>query len=385
METGLITKESIKVIGQSSGLELSDEVALLLAHDTEVLLLKILQESEKFMKRSKRNNLTVEDINLSLKLKNFEQMYGHSGEKVSRFKKVSGYKGFYFVEDQEKDISQILNYELPPCPIKTTYDLHWLAIDGIQPSIPQNQPKFKKVARRDSAIKEETDNIITEEVEVKPNSKHILSKELQMYYDKITKSLLSNESETIQTCLEFIKSDPVIQHLLPYICLFIKKQLRENITNMNIITMIIQFIESIFNNMNIFIDNYLHYFLPVILTCIVYQHSPEDTSTDHWAIRRRASDLLMILCNRFGKEYKNIRPRVIKTLVHSLLDFNMPLSTHYGCIVGICKIEKNPSLILPHIEIYCKYLNSCIEQNEDQTKKMDALKVMEALKEYKAI
>lgn len=268
-------------------------------------------------------------------------------------------------------------YELPPCPVRVSYGLHWLAIDGFQPPIPQNQPKFRKIASRESAIKEETDNIITEEVEVKPNAKHIISKELQLYYDNITKSLLSNDDKIIESCLESVQNDPVIQHLLPYLCVFIKKEIRSNISNIDII---LRFIRTIFNNSNIHIDNYLHHFIPSIISCIVFNISGNDI--DHWKIREDGADLLNLLCEKFGDQYKNIRPRILKILVNSLLNLNMPLTTHYGCIIAILKIEKNLKNIIPISKKYCKYLYSLAEQNENQTKKIEALKIISLLKEH---
>lgn len=274
-------------------------------------------------------------------------------------------------------------YELPPCPVKVSYGLHWLAIDGYQPSIPQNQPKFRKIASRKSAIKEETDNIITEEVEVKPNDKHIISKELQIYYDSITKSLSSNDDNIIQSCLERIQNDPVIQHLLPYLCLYIKNEVRSNISNINTILM---FIRNIFNNTNIYIDNYLHYFIPVLISCIVF-NPPIDINynIDHWKVREDAADLIHLLCQRYGDQYKNIRPRILKILVNTLLNLDMPLSAHYGCITAILKIEKDLKNILPISKKYCKYLYSLAEQNENQKKKTEALKIISLLKQNNMI
>lgn len=42
------------------------------------------------------------------------------------------------MEDQEIDIKECLQTPLPKVPIGPTISAHWLAIDGIQPRIPQN-------------------------------------------------------------------------------------------------------------------------------------------------------------------------------------------------------------------------------------------------------
>ena len=42
------------------------------------------------------------------------------------------------VEDDEVDFDDILNAPLPKVPAEVTYTAHWLAVEGVQPTIPQN-------------------------------------------------------------------------------------------------------------------------------------------------------------------------------------------------------------------------------------------------------
>ncbi len=54
--------------------------------------------------------------------------------------------------------------------------------------------------------------------------KHVLSKELQLYYEKIIQALLSNENEIRDAALESIGEDNGLQQLLPYLINFITDQ-----------------------------------------------------------------------------------------------------------------------------------------------------------------
>ena len=56
--------ESIKVIAQHVGIEsLADEVARALAPDVEYRLREVIQDACKFMRQSKRVELSTEDVN----------------------------------------------------------------------------------------------------------------------------------------------------------------------------------------------------------------------------------------------------------------------------------------------------------------------------------
>ena len=44
----------------------------------------------------------------------------------------------YFIQDKEVDLMDLINAPLPPCPVDVTYMAHWLAIEGVQPAIPEN-------------------------------------------------------------------------------------------------------------------------------------------------------------------------------------------------------------------------------------------------------
>jgi hypothetical protein len=57
----------------------------------------------------------------------------------------------------------------------------------------------------------------------KSNVKHHLSKEHQMYFETITKYLLSNEPNLIQKAMLSLRIDAGIQQLLPYFIQFVSE------------------------------------------------------------------------------------------------------------------------------------------------------------------
>jgi transcription initiation factor TFIID subunit 6 len=69
-------------------------------------------------------------------------LYGYNSRDPLRFAKVQATRDLFYVEDRELEIETIINEcRLPSAPRQVTFKCHWLAIEGVQPDIPQNPPK----------------------------------------------------------------------------------------------------------------------------------------------------------------------------------------------------------------------------------------------------
>ncbi len=86
------------------------------------------------------------------------------------------------------DFNKLLQTPLPPVPRDVTFSVHWLAIEGVQPAIPQN-PSVKKNAL---IAKKKKLNVL-----VKPVVAHVLSVELQKYFEEISSCVLGSDESRI--------------------------------------------------------------------------------------------------------------------------------------------------------------------------------------------
>lgn len=293
---------------------------------------------------------------------------------------MNGAKGLFYMDNPEIDINHFLTSKpLPPYPIKVTYGIHWLAIDGIQPNIPQNAPKYKRAlitSQVEEGVKEETDNIITEEVDVKPNAKHIFSKEIQMYYQKLTIILSKGTDEQIREAVTNIEKDPVMQRILPHVAKFLQQLLKDQLKDLRTLRTILSVINALLDNPDIYLDNHLHLLIPTVLTCIVSNAIGSEDSDD-WSIRENASFIIEKLCNKYSNEYNTIRPRIVKILISTLINLNNTLHTHYGCIIALNNLKEDLRNI-PSLPGYCTYITKMIKDN-NQTKQIQAQYVYKAL------
>lgn len=154
-----ITPATVQSIANSLDItRISDDAAKALAPDVEYRLREVIQEALKCMRHSRRTVLTAHDVAQALRIQNIEvlcitinntascyhhrtqPLHGLSGGDSLRLRRVAGHGDLYYVANRVVTVDQVLQQGLPPPPRDVALSPHWLAIDGVQPKIPPNQP-----------------------------------------------------------------------------------------------------------------------------------------------------------------------------------------------------------------------------------------------------
>ncbi|QLQ82085.1 hypothetical protein HG537_0G03400 [Torulaspora globosa] len=385
-------QDTVKDVADSLGIEnTGDDVLKALAMDVEYRILEIIEQAVKFKRHSKREVLTTDDISKALRVLNVEPLYGyHDGSAVGNnvsFKKVNAVGGqtIYYLDDEEVDFDKLINEPLPQVPRVPTFTTHWLAVEGVQPAIAQNpnlndirisQPPIVRgaivTALNDDSLQtspaaaislneeKQSQHLSTvkpgQNIDVKPLVKHVLSKELQVYFNKVIGALTSkNEAdETAQhmksAALTSLRTDSGLHQLVPYFIQFIAEQITHNLSDLELLTTILEMIYSLLSNESIFLDPYIHSLMPSILTLLLAKKlggtptndSPEEVSIileKTNALRDFAASLLDYVLKKFPQIYKSLKPRVTRTLLKTFLDTNRVFGTYYGCLRGVSVLE----------------------------------------------
>ncbi|TPX59799.1 hypothetical protein PhCBS80983_g02240 [Powellomyces hirtus] len=381
----IFTKDSVTAIADTAGISLKDDVLNAITQDIEYRLREIVHEAGKFMRHSKRQRLISEDINHALRVRNVEPMYGWTSGKSAKFNLITqGTQQIYYVDEQELDLDDILNGPLPPVPLDVTYTAHWLAIEGVQPAIVQN-PSAAEIRQENFTVPAHLTaaSSTTSTASTLTNGHHsqqpqqssetlvktVLTKELQMYYEKITEALTSSSEELRSLAVQSITKDPGIQPLLPYLIQFIAEQVTQNMRKLHITHAMMRLTRAVLDNPNLFVEPYLHQLIPNILTCMVAKRLCDDpASQDHWALRRYASLLVSYICTTYGATYQSLQPRVTKTLLRAFLDPVKPLSTAYGGIVGIKALgeEAVKVLLVPNLIGFGERLAAVMDEMDEE-------------------
>ena len=104
------------------------------------------------------------------------------------------------MEDEEIDFDRVLREEKITLPKPVSWTAHWLAVEGVQPLISENPPAITRDAEESSTLKsiagQPSTSTLTTQSTVKGRQqtqqlvKQVLSRELQLYYARLTSSLL---------------------------------------------------------------------------------------------------------------------------------------------------------------------------------------------------
>lgn len=209
------------------------------------------------MRHAKRTTLTTSDIDQALRVLNIEPLYGHFPHNPPTFRRALPFPQLpavgpvYFVEDEEIDFERVIREDKITLPKGVNWTAHWLAVEGVQPLIPENPPAFPKEQDLEpslskiSASPSKSNNTNPGFPPTPPGSdrpspvqtarkqtqqqqqqvKQVLSRELQLYYNRLTTALLSTSNGNSKddsftkraAALSSLRVDAGLQPLLPYL------------------------------------------------------------------------------------------------------------------------------------------------------------------------
>ncbi|CAG8434714.1 7800_t:CDS:2 [Diversispora eburnea] len=367
----LFPKETIKNTAESIGItNLKDNVAATLALDVEYRIHEIIQEANKFMRHSKRTKLTGEDINNALHVRNVDPLYGFTLTDNSKFQRVTtNQHDLFYVDDDEYEFENLIDSAMPKLPTEVTFTAHWLAVAGIVTDTRKKVPT--------NTIVQVPNGVVTgtPEIEVKPLVQHILSKELQLFYEKVINTMQSEDDSKLRvSVLNSLEHDTGLAQLLPYFIQFICEKIGQNIKkNSIIVNSMLNMTDSLINNNSLYLEPYLHHLMPAILTCAVRKKIGVDFDK-HWETRELAAHILAKICDRFGASYNTLQPKIIRTLLSAFTDPSKSLSTHYGCIVAMGALGREVirSILVPNLKTYSEIL-SLQKNNREALQTIDPL------------
>nr|AIZ06018.1 transcription initiation factor TFIID [Zea nicaraguensis] len=380
----IVPKETIEVIAQSVGIpSLGADVAVALAPDVEYRLREIMQESIKCMRHAKRTVLTADDVDSALGLRNVEPVYGFASGDPLRFKRAVGHKDLFYLDDREVDFKEIIDCPLPKAPLDTSVVAHWLAIEGVQPAIPEN-PAIDAIVPPTENKRSEHGKDDGLPADVKLPVKHVLSRELQMYFDKIAELTMSrSDTSLFKEALVSLAKDSGLHPLVPYFSYFIADEVTRSLGDLPVLLALMRVVQSLLRNPHIHIEPYLHQLMPSMITCIVAKRLGHRLSDNHWELRDFSANLVALVCQRFGHVYHNLQNRLTKTLIHAFLDPAKSLTQHYGAVQGISALGPSAIrlLLLPNLVTYMQLLEPelQLEKQKNEMKRKEAWRVYGAL------
>ena len=243
-------------------------------------------------------------------------------------------------------------------------------------------------------------------VNVKPLVKHVLSKESQELFAKLSGALIDETNiEWQNAALAAIRTEPGIHQLTTYLLTFIAEKVTHNVKNLFVLQQMMQATSALLDNQAIYLDPYVAYMVPPILTCCTGKHLGPTTQTttstassetfngvganghgsngpDHFRLRQLAASILSRICQKYGSSNQGLKSRIARTCLRQFMDIGKPLGTHYGALLALLIITGNEGmkmLVLPNLRIYNDDVIKVALA--DEGKKKDAERVLAILVE----
>jgi len=329
-----------------------------------------------------------------------QPVYGLSNTSdPSRFVRVAGQAQVLRVADPILPLDAVLGKPLPSPPWEAGLRIHWLAVNGKQPRIPENVAMMPPSNKR----KRQQVNPLLPEPEVKPSPvtgnvgkdsgardqgdeggkgngqhdtsggllikaplKHVLSKELVFYKNNVIDALDSiashhgssaDRSRTADAVLMSLKLDAGIQPLAPYLCNVFAERIwkechRETSSDAAAqkyhpqkLNIFLRATECITSNRTLDLSWYLHEIIPAILNCLLGTSQMQidkkwnkETRMQEMSrkLRWEQRDYAAKTIATICTWYSEVGPRVQKAMVMSLqADPVSSLPAIYGAIVGL--------------------------------------------------
>ena len=404
----LLSVDSIKTMGESVGITtLNDDAATRLAEDLEYRLKEVIQDAIKFMRHSKRRRLICADIDQALRVKNIEPLYGFDCTEYIPFRHTSGGgKEIYFPDEKEVNLVDLVSSPLPRLPSDISLRSHWLCVEGVQPTVPENPPplsledqkaealastlpavqpsdpvSYAKEIRFEKKGKKKEDPESVEWSRLKPLQAHALSLEQQLYYKEITDACVGLTSESrCQEALSSLTADPGLYQLLPQFTSFITEGVRVNVTQRKLAVLkhLMKMTQALLENPALTLEKFLHELIPAVFTCLLNKQiclRPE--SEDHWSLRELAAKILAKICKKYSNSINNIQSRITRTLANTLKPNTQGLSVLYGALAGLTELgqEVTVSLVIPKLKQIGEFMKQALSPPVKLTEQVAANKL----------
>ena len=352
-----IAVESIRIMGESIIVNnLPDDAASFLAEDITFRLKDIIQLSRKFMHHSARNRLNTSDIDSAMRARNLEPVYGVNPVDVAPFRVTTGIgREVFYKEEVEIDIGKILNSTLPKAPHEISLRAHWLAIEGVQPKIPENPVAHCREEKEQNEESESRSPRVESSYDIFDSPALIdLPAELQLYYREISEACVGTNRVRREEALNSLSSDPGLLPLMPRFSLFIAEGVKLKLSENKVPTLLslIKMLRALLDNPSLALDRYLHELLPSACSSALFNYQATHDSPEIWNLRTEAAGIVGRICKKYNNSVNSVQSRLSRLLYQIISDDSTSLGSRFGAVNTISELgpEAVKTLLLPHLK-----------------------------------
>ncbi|CAF92633.1 unnamed protein product [Tetraodon nigroviridis] len=323
-----VSRESVRLMAESAGVELDDDVAALLAEDS----------SSQFMRHAKRRKLTVEDFNRALRWSNVEAVFGCGAQDATSFRSLKEGE-LFLIEDRDVNLVELaLATNIPKGCAETVVRVNVSYLDG------------KGNLENQGTV---------------PTAVQSLSDELLKYYQQVTRAILGDDPHLMKVALLDLQSNSKIAALLPYFVYVISgvKSVSHDLEQLN---RLLHMVKSLVRNPYLYLGSYVRSLVSSVMYCILEPLAASiNPLNDHWTLRDYAALLLSHIFWIHGDLVGGLYHQVLLSLQKVLSDPVRPLCSHYGAVVGLHALgwKAVERVLFPHLPAYWANLQAVLDDN----------------------
>ncbi|KAG9240054.1 TATA box binding protein associated factor-domain-containing protein [Calycina marina] len=344
--------DNVRDVAESVGISsLSSEAVKSLAQEVEYRVGQVTMEAMRFMQAGKRAVLGTQDIAQALKVLDVEPLYGYESTRPLRYGEASLGPGqpLYYIEDEEVDFEKLINAPLPKVPRDIVMTAHWLGVEGVQPSIPQNpttaEAKSSELVPKGPGANPYLGALAgNDNVSQKPLVRHIISKELIKYFETVVAAILSDDIDPkiVQgrlNALNSLRSEMGLHQLLPYFVQYVTHKVTMCLDDLFVLDSMMDLFDALVDNKNLYLAPYYPSMVPPVLSCMITRNlgpgNADDEIQKKYDLRNKAASLAGKMVVRIEDPNNKILERLISTFLKFFLDEEQSLATHFGALKGI--------------------------------------------------
>ncbi|KAM4617849.1 TAF6-like RNA polymerase II p300/CBP-associated factor-associated factor 65 kDa subunit 6L [Discoglossus pictus] len=302
-----LCQDSVRLTAESVGLDVTDEVAAMLAEDVCYRLREITQFSAQSLRHSRRRRLTVEDFNRALRWSNVEAVCGHGSPDPVSFRSIRD-GDCYCSEDKDINLVELaLATNIPKGTAETAVRVHVSYLDGKGNLEPQGTV---------------------------PAAVSVLTDDLLKYYQRVTRAVLGDDLQLMKVALQDLQTNPKIAALLPYF-VYVVSGVKSVSHDLEQLSRLLQLVRSLLWNPFLYLGYYGCSLMQSVLYCVTEPLAASiNPLNDHWTLRDYGAGLLSFIWTHRDLEGA-LYPQILQSLQKVLGDPVRPLCSHYGAVVGL--------------------------------------------------
>ena len=357
-----ILVSTFMAVAESFGKPLSAQCDFIdqVVKDAKDQVTQVVELANRFRKHRGGEILKISDVKDAVSARKLPPLFGyHSAFRTHEYihaGQAGG--GDVYALDELDNVGETWTSRVPEYPTEITFKFHWLAVDGVQPRVPENQSEHVPESVGLLGMPEERE---WPEQNVSIVSSNVpLSKSQRDFLDQMASDLRPENLEQLQKY-------PAMQPLVPYLLRIVIARLKNGEPIQ--LRFAMKITASMFRNETLQLEPYIQNFVGVALSVILFEE-PEsledpDEFGEQYELRESGVDLLSMIRTKFQDKC----PEMWNQIAEGLLDVILcPVikSSQYGAVIAfqVLGADMIKQHLLPNMVPFLERVQSGMESRD---------------------